>query len=310
MNKRSSLLIFALAAWPALALADRCEELATPTEFTADSAMEAVFCQYDRSRKATLLPLEHTRTWNSKQAEIVATPLLTATYRENGERKGVIAVQRQQLNENGEPVMSHATGAIIWVYLFRHDGSRWVFEKGKKEALYAGAHGHAPGGRLMRLGPGKHGLWFKGGDVHQGYTEDYAFVVPLSEANILPAGPYFDTGKSNAGACSEDEQERQGLGLRECWSYEGQPELIERENSDYYILRIRYQGTGPDDKDWEKIVSKDRAVCYEKSTDKYLASSDTKCADYKAVDEDKVFDADDTGEGTQPIPSMPRKLLK
>jgi hypothetical protein len=290
------------------AMAGRCEDLAKPKSFNKHTAMEAIFCEYNRTQGGTLLPLKYTQAWNAKKAETLATPILAATYRENGVRKGVIAIQRQML-ENGEPYMSHATTAVISVYVFKHDGSTWVFEKGKRAVTNAGAHGFASGGKLVKLGQEKYGLWFEGGDIHQGYTTDYAFIIALSESKIRHFGA-FDTGQTNQGACSDDPAER-GNFVNACWGYEGLPEFIKAQDSDYYIFRIKYQGTeAPDFNDTNKIVPKNEPVCYTTTGEKYLELKDRACAPYKALDVRVNFGIGDSEEGSQPIPSIPRKMLK
>lgn len=81
LHAAAALLIFAL---PTTALAGRCEELAKPREFTADTAMEAIFCEYDRAQQGTLLPLPATRGWQLGKASQLAIPHLTRTYSESG----------------------------------------------------------------------------------------------------------------------------------------------------------------------------------------------------------------------------------
>lgn len=290
------------------AMAGRCEDLAKPKSFNKHTAMEAIFCEYNRTQGGTLVPLKHTQAWNAKQAETLATPILAATYRENTTRKGVVAIQRQML-ENGEPYMSHATAPIISVYVFKHDGSRWVFEKGKREVSNAGAHGFAPGGKLVKLGREKYGLWFEGGDIHQGYTNDYAFIIALSDSKVRQIGT-FDTGQTNRGACSENPEERGNL-VNTCWGYEGQPEFIKVQGSDYYMFRIKYQGTeAPDVNNTDKVVPKNEPVCYKKTGGNYLELKDRECASYKALDVRVIFGVGETEEGSQPIPSIPRKMLQ
>ena len=270
--------------------------------------MEAIFCEYNRAHGGTLLPVRHTQSWNAKKAETLATPILVATYTESGVKKGVVVIQRQQL-DSGEPRMSHATGATISAYVFKHDGSKCVFEKGRLKVSYAGAHGFAPGGKLVKLGQDKYGLWFEGGDIHQGYTNDYAFVVTLSEPQVLEVGN-FDTGQSNRGACSDDPKER-GPFTGACWGYEGRPEFIKVNGRDYYTLRISYQGTEEQDSNNRvKIVPKDKSLCYTKTSDKYVELKDTTCADHSALDAHDAFGIADTEDRRQPIPSIPRKLLK
>lgn len=96
-------------------------------------------------------------------------------------------MQRQAVAD-GTIDESHVAGAGISVYVFVYNGKEWMYEHGKKlvkeAASEAGAYGHAPDGRLIKLGPDKYGLLFEGGDMHQGYTNDYAFIISISESSI------------------------------------------------------------------------------------------------------------------------------
>ena len=267
-----------------MAVATQCEDLAEPKHFNSDTAMEAIFCKYNREHGGTLLPLKNTAQWNAKNATILATPILAVTYRENGEHKGVLAVQRQQmLEETGEPVISHAQSAIISVYVFKYNGSRWVFEKGKMEVSDAGSYGSAPDGKLVKLGPEKYGLWFEGSYTGQGYSNDFAFIINLSAKKVLETGN-FDTGQSNEGACVDD---------KACWGYEGKPEFIAVPDFTYYMLRIAYQGTEVAKISDDKIVSKNNRLCYVYAGDKYVETKDKNCANYKALSIHNIFGIED-----------------
>ena len=54
------------------AAADRCADLARPAVFDEHTAMAAIFCEYDRARGGTLLPVEHTKSWDLARAEYLA----------------------------------------------------------------------------------------------------------------------------------------------------------------------------------------------------------------------------------------------
>jgi hypothetical protein len=44
--------------------------------------------------------------------------------------------------------------------------------------------------------------------------------------------------------------------------------------------------------------------------EKYAEHKDTRCAAHASLDAREIFGTGDTEEGMQPIPSIPRKLLK
>lgn len=271
-----------------VAVAGRCEDKAKPKQFNKDTAMEAIFCEYNREHGGTLIPLKNTANWDAKNSETLATPILAATYKEGNVQKGVLALQRQMLESTGESVMSHGQQAIISVYVFKFDGTSWVFEKGKMNATEAGTHGHAPGGRLAKIGPEKYGLIFEGGWTGQGYDISYAFIINLSEQTILDAGN-FDTGQSNSGTCADDPKERDTM-VGACWDYEGRPEFIAIQESPYYMLRIAYHGTESKDiNDRDKITPKNDPICYTFTGSKYADTKDRNCANYKALDASEIF---------------------
>ena len=271
---------------PAMAWADRCSDLAKPATFDEHTAMAAIFCEYDRAKGGTLLPVEYTKTWDMKRAEYLATPLLAATYVEAGIDKGVLVVQRQMIVEN-DVAWSHATSAVVSVYVFKRAGARWQFEKGAKEALDAGANGNAPGAELIKLGDDRFGLWFEGGDIHQGYTNSSAFIVTLSTDQVLEAG-HFDLAQGNSGTCSDDPKERVD-GVHKCWEYEARREFARVKGSPYYTLRLAYSGTdNPDPTDDEQIEPKNEPACFDFLDGEYAEMEDPSCKAYTTLTDREI----------------------
>ncbi|MFZ6656621.1 hypothetical protein [Undibacterium sp. TJN19] len=235
---------------------------AKPEVFNADTAMLAIFGTYNDQHKGVLLPEQTTQNWDVAQADTMATALFTATYTEAGRKMAVLALQRQQMFE-GVVEESHATAAVISVYVFAFNGQQWVFEKGKKEVTEAGAHGNAPGGKLIRLGQDRYGLLFKGGDIHQGYTNDYAFVISLSDpkpAKVLE----LDMGESNSGTCSEDQKEQEESGLQACWERVAKLSFLQQNPADaYFVLQLTTTSN-------EKTSDQPDSSKVEKTGDKYF----------------------------------------
>jgi hypothetical protein len=279
-------LLASSAIAPAAAAADRCADLAKPAVFDEHTAMAAIFCEYDRAKGGTLLPVEHTKTWDMSRAEYLASPLLAATYVESGVEKGVLAVQRQSIYES-EIVTSHATSAVVSVYVFRHAGVVWQFEKGAKEALDAGANGNAPGAELIKLGDDKFGLWFQGGDIHQGYTNAFAYIVTLSTPQIAQVAELV-MGQGNPGACSDNPKERSEF-VHKCWDYKGRRDLVRVKGQEYFTLRIAYKGTDTlDVTDDKQIIAKNDPVCYDFLDGDYAEMDDPDCKGYKPLPEKDV----------------------
>src|SRR5262249_51743534 len=141
---RAGLSLLLVLVSTAIAVAD--QKSARPAVFNSHTAMLAVYGEYSEQHKGTLIPIKYTGTWEMKNANVLATPIVTAIYREHGVRKGVIAIQRQAIFD-GEIVESHAAMAEISVYVFTYNGKEWVFEKGKQKVTEAGTNGNAPDGR-------------------------------------------------------------------------------------------------------------------------------------------------------------------
>jgi hypothetical protein len=283
-----TVLAFAWAlSLPASASADRCGDLATPVIFDEHTAMQAVICEYNRDMGGTLLPPEHTAAWNLARAETLATPMLAATYRERGTRKGVLVVQRQMLYE-GEPAWGHAQTAVVSVYVFSLTGKRWTIERHAEETL-------------VMTGPDRFGLWFVGGDMGQGYTFDYAYLVPLSDGPIAEAGR-FELGASNSGACSDDPKERD-TSIDACWSWETTAEFVRVPGRANDLLRLTAKGNeSADQNDVDRITAKTDVVCYARSGGTYAAVNDPTCGGYRGVARADSFDVGETPTGAKPQP--------
>jgi hypothetical protein len=217
---------------------------ARPTLFTEGTAMRAIFGTYNIAQKGTLIPVGNTAAWNVKGAEVLATPMLAVTYDDSGVEKGVLVIQRQTVMAGGEVVDSHATTAEISVYVFAREGPEWVFEKGKQVVAAAGAHGNAPNGRLLRIGDGKFGLLFEGGDVHQGYTNDYAILIDISAPTVHQSFE-FETGRSNSGNCSVDPKELASMepAVHPCWGFEAKLNFLKNGPGEYFTIKATYSGT-------------------------------------------------------------------
>ena len=220
------------------------------------------------------------------RAEYLATPILATTYVESGVEKGVLVVQRQSIYES-EIVTSHATSAVVSVYVFTHAGAVWQFEKGAKEALDAGANGNAPGASLIRLGDNKFGLSFQGGDIHQGYTNAYAYIVTLSRPTIAQVAE-LDMGQGNPGACSDNPKERSDV-IHKCWDYKGRRDLVRVKGQEYFTLRIAYKGTDTlDVTDDNQIFAKNDPVYYDFLDGEYAEMDDPACKGYKPLSDKDV----------------------
>lgn len=285
------------------------KDIATPVTFTQAEAMLSVYGDYNGQHKGTLIPVKNTETWQLKDSDELATPILTAMYEEGSQRKAVLAVQRQLIID-GAVQDSHATGATISVYVFRLDGTDWILEKGDDSVAEAGAHGQAPDAKLIRIGDKKYGLLFEGGDVHQGYTHDYMLLVSLSEAAI-PVVLQEATGESNSGACSElaEEIEKSNGLLKKCWSHQAKIAFFKKEDSSYYAIQVINEGTAENEKD-ETVIPFRQVTNYRMTDGEFKPITDPSHQDGILLPEHEVYDVGSVQTRAITMPTSPRKLLK
>ncbi len=283
-------ILITLLSLASVAMAAEEKKSARPTVFNRDTAMLAVYGEYNEQHKGTLGPVQYTNSWDMKNASVLATPIMAATYTEGGIRKGVIAIQRQTIL-NGEVVDSHATAAGISVYVFAFNGKEYVFEKGKQTVTEAGAHGSAPGGTLIKIGRDKYGLLFEGGDIHQGFTNDYTFIISLSTPTPAVVVE-LETGESYND-----------------WVWEGKIEFIEDTTKDHFVLKVTSQGTKQEiNEDKSRPLNKVEYYVYDNG--KYQPITDKKYATYKTVALKEIYPAGDIDRKGMTILTVPRKLLR
>ncbi|PXX40364.1 hypothetical protein [Undibacterium pigrum] len=276
---------------------------AKPEVFNADTAMLAIFGTYNDKQQGVLLPEKNTAQWNMKEADTLATALLVATYTEAGKKKAVLAIQRQQILD-GVVEQSHATGAMISVYIFAYNGKQWVFEKGKKEVVESGAHGEAPGGSLIRLGQDKYGLLFAGGDVHQGFTNDYAFIISLSEPKPVKLLD-LSMGESNSGTCTDVVEEQEGM-MQACWESVSKLSFLQNGTDEYYALKLSTTSNKPADGS-KQVLEKKWDEYFVRTATGYKASKAQSLKAAKPVADDVVNNAGETQKQTKSVPNMQRQ---
>jgi hypothetical protein len=242
------------------------EELNSPTPavFTEETAMRAIYGGYSVERKGTILSQE---VYPTGKVEILASAILTRTYVEASVNKGVLVVQRQSFDENGRNMAAHPEGADISVYIFRHDGTKWVFEKGKKTVVNTGSFGEAPAAGLIKLGAEKYGVLFEPSYQQMGYVSTDIFIVGISEPEINVILTELDMSGDNEASdiCIEDEA------AGKCWRYQADLNFFEKRGSDYYVIEHKLGGTSQGE--GTTIIPIDGIKYYEKSASKYQPSA-------------------------------------
>lgn len=261
------------------------EKKGTPAIFDKDSAMLAVFGEYNPAKQGTLIPKRLTDQWDLAQAEELATPLMLTTYAEGGQRKGVLVVQRQMILD-GEVVDAHSQPVTISVYIFKQKGRRWYYEKGNQQVVEVGSYGQAPEGRFIKLGDDNYGILFYGGYANMGYVTEFALIVGLSDASIKELGS-FDTGEENSGTCDDEAAASETSDLPECWSYRGELSFLRETGEEDYIVQLSYQGTGRQDGQ-EGVVDVSREEYFLKQGDSYTRIDAKRAANGQPVAESEL----------------------
>ncbi len=156
----------------------------------------------------------------------IILPLLAQRYREAGEEKFIL------LTETGpEGMGAHAEYASIGGALFHWTGSGWEIEIDQRHITDMGSFGHAPPGRLISIGPDRHGFLFEPEWAGQGSVSQYAFVIGIvgSEFRVVFSHEIRIHGEVEDAV----------------WDYAATVEFIPGGNPEYYDIRVFTRGTKP-----------------------------------------------------------------
>lgn len=137
---------------------------------------------------------------------------------------------------------SHNCGAILRGAILVQQGLTWQIESAAKKIIEVGVYGEPPAGKLIQVGTDNYGVLFEGGDIHQGYTTSYAFLI-MPVGDTLQEVFSFTTGQDNSGTCDNETTE-----LPNCYSYEATLKFVAGQNPDYFDIHAVTAGTQADEK--------------------------------------------------------------
>ncbi len=114
-----------------------------------------------------------------------------AKYEEAGIEKYILVTQTRPSNDPWYGC--HVCAPLIGCFIFKKSGNLWVLESQNKYLGVIGKWGwinkktidlvHKDTLELIKVGPEKHGLLVRGGDLHQGYDNYYFYlIVPYKDA--------------------------------------------------------------------------------------------------------------------------------
>ncbi len=143
---------------------------------------------------------------------------------------------------------------VVGATVFAKRGGKWDVESSNRYLASAGTYGGPPERvEFVRIGPQKHGVILETSDLNQGYSGTSAKL-------IMPLGMDFrevwgeNISRDNAGACSDDEQERNERGISErCYQSYATYQFVHGSNAEYFDILVVSQGTSADSE--RKIVS-------------------------------------------------------
>ncbi|MFZ6734386.1 hypothetical protein ACO0LG_20820 [Undibacterium sp. Ji42W] len=134
--------------------------------------------------------------------------------------------------------------------------------------------------------------------MHQGYTNDYAFIVSLSDAKPVIALE-LNMGESNNGACTDDVEE-QGPLMQACWENTGKLSFLQNAADAYYTVKLSTTGNKPEgDKPPSTTRQQDTYFVHTAST--YKASKDQRLKNASPVTEDLIKNAGEMKKQKRPV---------
>ena len=113
-------------------------------------------------------------------------------------------------------MVGHGNGGGVDLHYLRWDGQRWALKSSQLAGFEAGSFGEYGKSQVVDLGGGRKGLLIYSGGTWQGYTVEFADLVPLdhSEPHSVLNMP---VASSNDGACSVE---------KDCWDGQSTVQVV------------------------------------------------------------------------------------
>ncbi len=150
----------------------------------------------------------------------------------------------QQLDESGNPVVSHATPVLLSAITYKKEAGQWQVLSKQKNIGSAGSWGDAAVGNIdtLKLSPNATALMLDGGYGGQGVFYEHKELIAYSGNKWKTVGVIV-TGGDNSGDCSEQHKPNEHDSLGPCWKYTGVISVVQGSKSDFPDLLVTRAGT-------------------------------------------------------------------
>lgn len=238
---------------------------ALPGNFDEVQAMELVFGLYDKNIECSewVCTVQEKPKFQSKMSESGKLYSRSAGFFpfENSNGVGVFLVTETLQRTQDGWESCHVCSPILGIAEFALQDDEWVIKSLKKDLGEYGAWGELPSHELIQIGPEKYGILFHDGYTSQGITSGSALIAAEAEGKFKVIAD-FETEFSNEGFYFE------GNFPERAYAYNSKMEFVDGENTDFYDLLVRTEGTKPlsDDPESEQIRNfvKKRVFVFEK----------------------------------------------
>ena len=164
----------------------------------------------------------------------------------------LVIIEKVSVDKEGLLVSCHACGATADLYSFKKlpTGGFQLVSRSPKNAGFSSSYGRVDldGQEILKhlqpLGKNLVGSIFKNGYVSGGVLENWWEVLLLPENDFIQVYGLGDAGSDNEGEYDTDSPLS--------YSYEGELQVIKKNDADYYPIKITYVGDKPT-KDYKKI---------------------------------------------------------
>jgi serine/threonine protein kinase len=211
-------------------------------DFNVGKALELIYGSYDYQKKYAKWKLTAEDLRKSKldlqgsgitAGTVYTNPNFFQSFTQAG-------VQRYFLITDTVPARydCHACAPLIGGAVFSQVGNNWQVESENKIISTMGSFGSAPKGKLIKIGPDRHGAMFEAGGMGQGISNEVAVVIADMGETLREVLTVDEFGGDNGGACGE--------GLAACYSFSSKLEFVPGANPDYYDAKVTTTGTKED----------------------------------------------------------------
>lgn len=211
-------------------------------DFNVGKALELIYGSYDYQKKYVKWKLTAEEIQKSPLAgeasglgpgTVYTAPNFFQSFTQGGSQRYLLITETVPARYD-----CHACAPIIGGAVFSQVGNNWQVEAENKMISIMGSFGSAPKGKLIQIGPDRHGARFQAGGMGQGITNEAVVVIADVGESLREVLTVDEFGGDNSGACGE--------GLATCYSFSSKLEFVPGANSAYYDARVTTTGTKED----------------------------------------------------------------